>query len=266
MRAKIDKAELAAYVTEKTPFIIYDPNSTIVDEYYTYTGSGRAFSEPAHQISVVDDGRDSYQLHLRSLFGPSGVRHETTVVSYQIRLIDGQWHIHRINHNVMLRADEIDNAIIGAIRDYLAQDEATPGRPLAENARDWDAVDWSKSDAEIARLMGVARQTARWHRNKRSTGSRLSTPKEARHLMRRENELVAIVVDQDGRYLTDEFVFYSEDGFDQVVEAAREKAAAGTACAVWWTRPQDSVSAYWGPRGASFRPYWYDKQDAGKTD
>lgn len=40
------------------------------------------------------------------------------------------------------------------------------GRPPAEEARDWSGVDWSKTDAEIGREMGVARQTVLWHRKR----------------------------------------------------------------------------------------------------
>lgn len=42
------------------------------------------------------------------------------------------------------------------------------GRPLAEESRDWSLVDWTKTDTQLSREMGVARQTVRWHRQKRS--------------------------------------------------------------------------------------------------
>lgn len=79
--------------------------------------------------------------------------------------------------------------------------------------------------------------------------------------MRRENEMVAVLVDRDGDILTrNEWIFHSNDGFARVEAAAEKLAAAGTVCAISWSRTNDGTTGYWGPSGARFRPYWYGEK------
>lgn len=40
---------------------------------------------------------------------------------------------------------------------------------------------------------------------------------------------------------------------------ARQLAAAGTKCCIRWSRDSDGQVAYWGPAGATLKPYWYVK-------
>jgi hypothetical protein len=45
---------------------------------------------------------------------------------------------------------------------------------------------------------------------------------------------------------------------DDFSEAERLAAASGTKCCIRWYRDEDGQGAYWGPKGTTFRPYWYN--------
>jgi len=61
-----------------------------------------------------------------------------------------------------------------------------------------------------------------------------------------------------GSYPEDFDIEINEDGdFGPIELRARALAAAGTKCCIRWYRPSDGQVAYWGPRGATRRPYWY---------
>jgi hypothetical protein len=44
------------------------------------------------------------------------------------------------------------------------------GPPLMEDRIDWDTADWTKSDAELARIYGITRQSVRAKRLRTQTG------------------------------------------------------------------------------------------------
>lgn len=53
------------------------------------------------------------------------------------------------------------------------------------------------------------------------------------------------------------YVIENDDDFADLVDAARTLAAAGTPCAIRWSRSNDGQVAYWGPAGSVFDPHWY---------
>lgn len=67
-----------------------------------------------------------------------------------------------------LSQEQQGDFFLGFYHELGAAKADKPGRPQAANARDWSGVDWSESDAVISRKMGVARQTVRWHRQRRT--------------------------------------------------------------------------------------------------
>jgi hypothetical protein len=69
----------------------------------------------------------------------------------------------------------------------------------------------------------------------------------------------ATIHSTDDEPISKEFLIVSDDDFEVVEEAAKDKAAGGVKCCIRWQRSEDGQAAYWGPRGACFSPHWYSK-------
>jgi len=48
-----------------------------------------------------------------------------------------------------------------------------------------------------------------------------------------------------------------DDEFQEVEDAAKAFAAAGTKCCIQWHREDDGMTAYYGLKGCQINPYWY---------
>jgi hypothetical protein len=78
--------------------------------------------------------------------------------------------------------------------------------------------------------------------------------------MREDDNMVSVmVVDPE---LFDSLGIFDEDVFD--IDANGDKVIAavkkyGKPCLIKWTRASDSQLGYWGPKGASIRPYIWNK-------
>lgn len=68
---------------------------------------------------------------------------------------------------------------------------------------------------------------------------------------------IAAIFDAEGDPLFGEYIIDSDDDFDAVEATAKDVARNGTRCCIWWQRSDDGQVAYWGPKGASFKPHWY---------
>lgn len=66
--------------------------------------------------------------------------------------------------------------------------------------------------------------------------------------------LNATLLDEDFQPLGCDFVI-TDDDFSAPIAAAK---AAGRTCCIWWSREIDGQAAYYGPRGCSLQPHWYN--------
>ena len=66
----------------------------------------------------------------------------------------------------------------------------------------------------------------------------------------------AIVLDSNMEPISDDMEIKCDD-YSAAEQFAAEAAASGTKCCIQWTRTEDGQTAYWGPAGAVFKPYWY---------
>lgn len=66
--------------------------------------------------------------------------------------------------------------------------------------------------------------------------------------------IIATLVDRDFSPLGDDFVVIDDD-FSEVVKAAK---AAGQPCFVRWVRESDGQQGFYGRRGRSMRPQWFN--------
>ena len=66
----------------------------------------------------------------------------------------------------------------------------------------------------------------------------------------------ATIYDANDAPVSSDFLV-TDDDFSAAEAAAKETAAAGTKCCIRWTRESDDQTAYYGPRGVTFRPHWY---------
>lgn len=70
--------------------------------------------------------------------------------------------------------------------------------------------------------------------------------------------IIACLKDFNGNPVSDDFCIVDDD-FSEVMNAAEIAAGNGTKCCIEWNRDTDGQTAYWGPSGAAFKPYWYAK-------
>ncbi len=65
----------------------------------------------------------------------------------------------------------------------------------------------------------------------------------------------------DGDFLPISFGDYIiiDDHFQEVEDAAKAFAAAGTTCCIQWHRESDGETAYYGPRGCQIKPHWFSQ-------
>lgn len=68
----------------------------------------------------------------------------------------------------------------------------------------------------------------------------------------------ATIYNADDMPISKDFLIIGDD-FDEAEEFAAAKAAEGVKCCIRWHRDDDGQVAYWGPRGACFKPHWYSK-------
>lgn len=69
----------------------------------------------------------------------------------------------------------------------------------------------------------------------------------------------ATIYNTDMVPLTSDIEIDDDTEFDAVEKQAAELAASGTKCCIRWSRDSDGQVAYWGPQGATLKPYWYNK-------
>ena len=71
--------------------------------------------------------------------------------------------------------------------------------------------------------------------------------------------IFATIYNSDMVPLTEDLDVSEDAEFAALETQAAELAAAGTKCCIQWSRDSDGQVAYWGPKGATFRPHWYIK-------
>lgn len=69
----------------------------------------------------------------------------------------------------------------------------------------------------------------------------------------------ANIYNANGEPLAEGFLIHSDSEFDAVENAAQGAAENGQRCCIKWSRDRDGQTAFWGPSGACFEPYWYAK-------
>ena len=69
----------------------------------------------------------------------------------------------------------------------------------------------------------------------------------------------ATIYSADMEPLTDGVEVSEDAEFEALETQAAELAAAGTKCCIRWSRDSDGQVAYWGPKGATLQPHWYNR-------
>lgn len=62
-----------------------------------------------------------------------------------------------------------------------------------------------------------------------------------------------------------EFPDGQDDRFGDIEAQAAQLAASGTKCAIHWYRNTDGQSGYWGPKGVSMQPQWFNPRGRPKA-
>lgn len=71
--------------------------------------------------------------------------------------------------------------------------------------------------------------------------------------------MYATIYGADDAPLTDGVEVDTDSEFEALEAQAIEFAASGKKCCIRWSRDSDGQTAYWGPRGATLKAYWYSK-------
>ena len=70
-----------------------------------------------------------------------------------------------------------------------------------------------------------------------------------------EYTMTADILDIDLQPVCLDLQIDSDNDFARIERLAK---SYNETCCIAWYRSTDGQSAYWGPRGASFEPYWYN--------
>lgn len=68
-------------------------------------------------------------------------------------------------------------------------------------------------------------------------------------------DITATINDANDDAIYDQIEIEDDTDFERVISLAK---TCGERCCISWHRSTDGQSAYWGPRGATFEPYWYN--------